>query len=63
MEALVNLILFGLFAFLVVWVYFFLPAGMASRRNRSPVIWVLISLVGRPLLAILLLLALGEDRS
>lgn len=55
-------ILFGfLVVFLVVWFYILLPAGMAGRRNRSQLIWVLISLVGSPILACLLLLALGDD--
>lgn len=49
--------------FLVVWLYIILPAQMAGTRNRSAVIWVLISFVGSPLLAILLLLALGDAPS
>jgi hypothetical protein len=44
----------------VLWLYIFLPVGMATARGRSAFIWVLISLVGSPLLAILLLLALGN---
>ncbi len=56
-------IVFGLLAlFVVLWLYILLPAGMAERRNRSQVIWVLISLVGSPFLAVLLLLALGDAR-
>ncbi len=56
-------VLFGFLAvFLVVWFFILLPAGMAERRNRSQLIWVLISLVGSPILACLLLLALGDDR-
>lgn len=43
----------------VIWLYFVLPYQMAERRNRNGVIWILISLVGSPLLAILLLIALG----
>jgi len=54
--AFISLALFGL----VVWLFIFLPASMAERRNRSIFIWVLISLVGSPLLAVLLLLALGD---
>ena len=55
----------GIFAFLlslwvVLWLYFLLPASMARNRNRSALIWVLISLFGSPILAVLLLLALGE---
>lgn len=45
---------------LSIWVCIVLPAKMARVRNRSPVIWVLISLVASPVLAILLLLALGD---
>lgn len=47
-------------AILIVWLYFYLPAMMAIDRNRSATIWVLISLVGSPLLAVLLLFALGD---
>lgn len=58
------LIVFALLSlFVVVWLYILLPAGMAERRGRSQLIWVLISLVGSPILACLLLLALGDDRS
>lgn len=60
MDGLFSLV-FGLFAlFVVLWLYILLPAGMAERRNRSQLIWVLISLVGSPILACLLLLALGD---
>lgn len=45
---------------LSLWLYIFLPAGMAERRNRSALVWVLISLFGSPILAVLLLLALGK---
>lgn len=56
-------IVFGLLAlFIVLWLYIFLPAGMAERRNRSKLIWVLISLFGSPILACLLLLALGDAK-
>lgn len=52
---------FGLLAlFIVLWLYILLPAGMAERRSRSQLIWVLISLFGSPILACLLLLALGD---
>ena len=44
-----------------LWLYVLLPADMARRRNRSAFIWVLISLFGSPILAILLLLALGNS--
>ncbi len=44
----------------LVWLVFFLPADMARERGRAPFVWVLISIVGNPLLAILLLAALGD---
>jgi fumarate reductase subunit D len=60
MDGLFSLV-FGLLAlFLVLWLYILLPAGMAERRNRNRLIWVLISLFGSPVLACLLLLALGD---
>lgn len=57
--------LFGIIAMFAllyfgVWLYFLLPADMARDRNRDPFVWVLISIVGSPLLAILLLTALGD---
>ena len=55
-------VIFGLLAlFIVAWLYILLPAGMAARRNRSQLIWGLISLFGSPILACLLLLALGNS--
>lgn len=44
----------------VLWLYVLLPAGMARTRNRSAFIWVLIGLFVSPILAVLLLLALGD---
>ena len=46
--------------FVVVWLYIILLVQMVWARNRSAVIWVLISLVISPLLSIILLLALGN---
>lgn len=46
--------------FLAFWLCVLLPADMAKNRNRSALIWVLISLFGSPILAILLLLALWD---
>jgi hypothetical protein len=60
MEGFLSLIVFLIAIAFVVWLYILLPAGMAERRNRSQIIWVLISLVGSPILACLLLLALGN---
>ena len=60
MEELVPIIVMLFVLFVVIWLYIILPAQMAETRNRSTVIWMLISLVGSPLLAILLLLVLGN---
>ena len=46
----------------VLWLYIFLPCSMAVSRGRSAILWVLISVVSTPLLAILLLLALGNAK-
>lgn len=57
----VILLVFLFCLWFVLWLYVLLPAGMARRRNRSAFIWVLIGLFGSPILAILLLLALGNS--
>ncbi len=44
----------------LLWLYFVVPWQMAERRNRNTWVWVAISVVGSPLLAILLMLALGD---
>ena len=46
--------------FLIVCLYVLLPSNMARERRRDPMVWVLISIVGSPPLAILLLMALGD---
>ena len=52
--------------FACVWGIFFLwfgvPARMAKARNRNPGHWALVSMVGTPVLAIVLLLALDEQK-
>ncbi|WP_170427303.1 hypothetical protein [Ruegeria arenilitoris] len=55
----IQLVIMFVLAVFVIWLYI-LPITMAGRRNRSGLIWFLIGLVGSPLLAILLLLALGD---
>ncbi len=59
MEGLIGGLSFILLGVFIIWLYI-LPITMAGRRNRSGLIWFLIGLVGSPLLAILLLLALGN---
>lgn len=50
MEGLLSVIIGLIALFFVLWLYILLPAGMADRRSRSQLIWVLISLVGSPIL-------------
>ena len=50
----------ALVIWVVIWLFILLPARMARERKRSATIWVLISFVGSPALAILLLIALGD---
>jgi hypothetical protein len=42
------------------WFSIILPAQMATSRGRNWFIWICISMIGTPLLAILLLIALGD---
>ena len=43
----------------IVWVYILLPAEMAQDRNRSALVWVLVSIFMSPILAIFLLWLMG----
>lgn len=54
-----NIGLPGLFLVLLFLFLIALPFFMARKRGRSGILWVLIGLVGTPLLAVLLLFALG----
>ncbi len=57
----IGAILFGVIGLaFVIWLWIIVPANMAANGKRSSLIWVLISFVGSPLLAILLLYALGD---
>ncbi len=60
-EGILTLAIGLLALYFVVWVYILLPAGMAERRNRSQFLWVLVSLIGSPILACLLLLLFGDS--
>ncbi|PTX49132.1 hypothetical protein IQ03_04829 [Gemmobacter caeni] len=42
-----------------VWLYFFVPASMATERGRSPVAWVIVGLLLTPFAAIIALVFLG----
>ena len=52
----IVILLVIVFAF---WLYIVLPWQMAERRDRSPVGWVLISIIFSPIVAIIALLVLG----
>jgi hypothetical protein len=43
----------------VIWLFILLPIEMAQARNRSAVVWVLVSLFLSPLVAIIGLALLG----
>lgn len=62
-DELFALVLAGLALWFGLWLFILLPANMAKARNRSATIWVLISLFGSPILAVLLLIALGRAPS
>jgi hypothetical protein len=47
------------FLVVVYQLYIGIPVRMAQNRRRSALVWVLIGIVGSPLLGILLLYALG----
>ena len=51
------------FLWVSIWLVLFVPAGMATRRGRNRLIWMMISLCFSPVLAILLLAALGHTRA
>jgi hypothetical protein len=54
-------LIIGMFAlYIVVWFYIILPMEMADERGRSKAIWVLISILMSPFLAIFLLWLLGN---
>lgn len=40
-----------------------LVACMAQKRNRSVVVWILLSLIATPLLMIIILLAIGKNEN
>lgn len=61
MGSLLAFLFAAAFAGCVVWLVVCIPYRMAVRRNRSGGLWVIISLICSPVLAILLLLALGRN--
>ena len=61
MESVIRILVSIAAVWAVLFVWLGIPARMAQARNRHPGPWMLVSLVGSPLLAIALLLALGDD--
>lgn len=45
------------------WLWVIVPAKMAKKRHREPAIWVILSVIASPLVAIVALLAVGDGDS
>lgn len=59
----IAVFLFGLFI-IGAWIgLYVLTAVMAQNRNRSAVLWIILSILSTPVLAIILLLVLGKNDS
>lgn len=43
-----------------VWLWIIVPAKMAKQRHREPAIWIILSVIASPLVAIVALLAVGD---
>lgn len=58
-------VIFGILLFmLIIGIavgFYVLVAVMAKKRNRSVVLWILVSVIASPLLAIIILLVVGKD--
>lgn len=63
MDVFIFIIAYGALLWFMVWFVIFLPAGMAKKRNRSAVIWVLVSILLSPFVAIVLLLLFGKNET
>jgi hypothetical protein len=59
LAALLGIVAGAFVLYLVIWLFILLPIGMARARNRSSVVWVLVSLILSPLVAIIALALLG----
>lgn len=56
----VNILLIAALVLFLLWIFIILPYQMAERRNRSGILWVILTILISPLLTILLLLLLGR---
>lgn len=63
MDGLFTLLLGLAVLWFTLWLLILLPARMAEARGRSAVVWVLLSLIFSPFLAIFLLWLLGDSGS
>ncbi len=61
-SAVIMIVLVPILIWFTVWLFILVPMDMAAARNRDRAGWVLVSLVGSPLLAIVALLILGKAR-
>jgi hypothetical protein len=59
LAALLGLVAGAFLLYLVIWLFILLPMQMARARNRSALVWVLVSLLLSPLVAIIGLALLG----
>lgn len=59
LAALLGIVVGAFLLYLVIWLFILLPIEMARARNRSAVVWVLVSLLLSPLVAIIGLALLG----
>ena len=62
-KASIAIFIFGLFIFGVCVGLYVLVAVMAQNRHRSAVLWIILSILSTPILAIILLLVLGDSNS
>lgn len=46
----------------VLWLYIFLPARMARKRERSVIGWILLFWILSPLWGIIILLVIGDSK-
>jgi hypothetical protein len=62
LEAFSTVIFAGLALWFLIWFSILLPYRMATYRKRDGYVWVAISIIGTPFLAIILLLIAGERK-
>ncbi|WP_136636896.1 hypothetical protein [Pseudooceanicola onchidii] len=63
MDSVVTLLIWLVALILFVWLCVLFPAELAEKRNRSQFLWVLVAILGTPMVAVGLLLYLGEKKA